>query len=293
MPYIFSDGNEPFQYNPAITNINIDNQLAGILSQFNTDYIMEYIDDAINKRLRLYDTLNLPNIVYGYEVRFRQLTDGFSSNVEEISAVRQSVYYTIINKICTFFNLSPTFDGSSDIDWYSAAFWLYKFLVSEFTMNIINFYSFFIVTERVGICDNLGLNGLRRENDVTYSYSKRLFQDPKLAAIHSNIQMVLASMGTFDISIDTIVRHLYQTPNMDVANYISSLVTDNGNFFRTQYDAIVNDVKYNAELSTHIKMNIQKIGKNVMPIEDKKTRKRPTNIDLNTIDQNGVPIDEE
>ena len=159
MPFIYSDGNEPFQYNPAITNINIDNQLAGILSQFNTDYIMEYIDDAIEKRLRLYDTMNLPNIVYGYEARFRDLSNGFSSNVEDINAVRQDTYYTVINKLCRYFNLSPTFDGTSDIDWYSAAFWLYKFLVSEFTSNLINFYSSFIIQERSGICDNLGLDG--------------------------------------------------------------------------------------------------------------------------------------
>ena len=30
----------PFQYNPAITNVNIDNQLAGILSRFSDDYIL-------------------------------------------------------------------------------------------------------------------------------------------------------------------------------------------------------------------------------------------------------------
>ena len=266
MPFIYSDGNEPFQYNPAITNINIDNQLAGILSQFNTDYIMEYIDDAIEKRLRLYDTMNLPNIVYGYEARFRDLTNGFSSNVEDINAVRQDTYYTVINKLCRYFNLSPTFDGTSDIDWYSAAFWLYKFLVSEFTSNLINFYSSFIIQERSGICDNL-------------------VQDPKLAAIHSNIGLVLSSMGTFDIGIDTIVRYIYQIPNMDIVNYITSLVTDNGNFFRTQYDAIVNDPRYNAELITYIKFNIQKFGKDAMPIDDKPTKKRPPIVDLDNMDQ--------
>ena len=293
MPFIYSDGNEPFQYNPAITNINIDNQLAGILSQFNTDYIMEYIDDAIGKRLRLYDIMNLPNIVYGYEARFKDLTNGFSSNVEDINAVRQDTYYTVIYKLCNYFNLSPTFDGTSDIDWYSAAFWLYKFLVSEFTSNLINFYSFYIIQERSGIYDNLGLDGLRRENDVIYSYSKRLFQDPKLAAIHSNIGLVLSSMGTFDIGIYTIVRYLYQTPNMDIANYITSLVTDNGNFFRTQYDAIVNDPKYSADLITYIKFNIQKFGKNVMPINDKPTKKRPPIVDLDNIDQGEMSNNEE
>lgn len=286
MAYIYSDGNEPFQYNPAITNINIDNQLAGILSQFNSDYIMDYIDDALEKRLRLYDTLNLPNIVYSYEMRFKQLSDGFSSNVEEIAAVRKDTYYTIIQKVCSYYNLSPTFDDSSEIDWYSAAFWLYKFLVSEFTTNVINFYSFFLITEREGLCDNLGLLGMKRENDTVYSYSKRLFKDPKLAAIHANIQYVLSSIGTFDISIYDIIRHLYQTPNMDVANYISSLITDQGNFFRSQYDSCISNIQSNfsAELITYIKMNIQKLGKNIAPIEDTKRKKRPAVTEEDVVD---------
>ena len=43
----------PFQYNPAVTNVNIDNQLAGVLSQFNDDYIIDVIKDSLNNRFRV------------------------------------------------------------------------------------------------------------------------------------------------------------------------------------------------------------------------------------------------
>ena len=33
----------PFYYNSPMVNVDIDNQLAGILSQFNDDYIMDII----------------------------------------------------------------------------------------------------------------------------------------------------------------------------------------------------------------------------------------------------------
>ena len=37
----------PFYYNSPMVNVDIDNQLAGILSQFNDDYIMDIITDSI------------------------------------------------------------------------------------------------------------------------------------------------------------------------------------------------------------------------------------------------------
>ena len=59
----------PFQYNPAITNVNIDNQLAGILSRFSDDYILDIVKDSINNRFRIYD-LPRPNIVNAFEIIF-------------------------------------------------------------------------------------------------------------------------------------------------------------------------------------------------------------------------------
>ena len=89
----------PFQYNPAITNINIDNQLAGILSQFGDDYVMDIVKDSINNRFRIYD-LPRPNIANAFEITFKDLTDGFTSNTDEILNTRNRVYNNIINIIC-------------------------------------------------------------------------------------------------------------------------------------------------------------------------------------------------
>ena len=86
----------PFQYNPAITNVNIDNQLAGVLSQFSDDYIIDVVKDSLNNRFRIY-SLPGPNVVAAFESTFKQLTDGFSSNTDEILETRRRVYANIIN----------------------------------------------------------------------------------------------------------------------------------------------------------------------------------------------------
>ena len=163
----------PFQYNPAITNVNIDNQLAGVLSQFNDDYIIDVIKDSLNNRFRIY-SLPSPNVVAAFESTFKQLTDGFSSNADAICETRNRVYMNIINVICDFYGL--TFNDNDETDYYSAAYWLYDFLVSNFTENLKNFYSIFLIKESAPIVSALGLANLRKENDTTLGYSKRLFK---------------------------------------------------------------------------------------------------------------------
>ena len=254
----------PFQYNPAVTNINIDNQLAGILSQFNDDYIMDIIDDSLENRFRLYD-LPMPNIVNSYEMIFKQLTNGFSSNVNDIAETRTRVYRNIITKICEYYNLQ--FNDNSETDYFSAAYWLYDFLISRFTQNLINFYSLYLVNERESLDLNMGLSQMRRENDTVYSYSKRIFKDPKLAAVHANLEYVIDQMSAFDIDLWTILTYGYMS-NPNLAQYIYGLVTDTGNFYKDQYVEAINSQDNDpADILMHIKMEIQQLGSQMEPVK--------------------------
>ena len=253
----------PFQYNPAITNINIDNQLAGILSQFNEDYVMDVIDDSLENRFRLYD-LPAPNIVASYETTFKALTNGFSSNVEDIANVRKNTYINIINRICDFYNLE--FTDNDDTDYYSAAYWIYEFLVSKFTQNMINFYVSFLIRERDQIEMSLDLAQMRRENDVVYSYSKRLFLDPKLASIHSNLEYVIDQISTYDIDLWSILSTIYNNPP-ELAAYIYSNIKDTGNFFRDQYERYVTNSRNMSDIIMYIKLGLQQVGGQVVPNE--------------------------
>lgn len=249
-----------FQYNPEITNINIDNQLAAILSQFDDDYILDIVEDSLENRYRPLE-LAMPNVVAGYETTFKHLTNGFATYTSEIIGVRERVYRNIINKICGFYNLE--FTGEDDTDWYSAAFWVYKFFVSEFTSNMITFYTMYIIREKDELCNALGLLDLRKENDQIFSYSKRLFSDVNLAAVHANLNHIINQIQTFDIDLYSILSYVYDPT---IARYIASIVRDQSNFFRDQYEGFIMNPKNNADMITNIKMNLQQIGSQISPM---------------------------
>jgi len=251
-----------FQYNPAITNVNIDNQLAGILSQFDDDYIMDVVKDSIADRFRLYNTPR-PNVVAAFETRFKELTDGFSSNTDEILQTRMRVYLNIIDIICDYYGF--TFNASDDTDYYSAAYWLYDFLVSNFTENLKNFYVMYLIREKDGIDNALGLSVNKKDNDTTLSYSKRLFKDPKLALIHCNLETIVNQISTFNIDLWTILNCVYQN-NPNLPSYIFSLVTDTGNFFMNHYESYVINSRDSADIITYIKLALQQVGGELEPI---------------------------
>ena len=251
----------PFRYDMVNSNVNVDNQLAEVLSHFSYDYIASVIDESLQNRLRLYD-MPAPNIIGGYEITFQKLSDGFSSNSDEIIRTRLDTYKNIIDKICNFYDLE--FSDESEMDYYLVAYYLYDFLISNFTQGLVKFYTLYIINERNSLYLNTELDKKvsdmkKSESDGAFKYSKRLFQDPKLAAIHSNIEYVIYNMATFDISIYDILNTVYL--NRDCVQYISGAVTDRGNFFRTHYNSFLQDPKYNASLIIAIKLELQNLGK--------------------------------
>lgn len=252
----------PFQYNPEITNANIDNQLAGILTRFNTDYVLDVVEDSLENRFRLYD-LPMPNMIYSYEANFKQLTDNFSSNVDLIAETRLNTYNQIINKVCDFYNLAFTpSDDTTDI--YSIAYWIYDFLVANFTNNMINFYVSYLIADRDALDNNMGLSQMRRENDTVYSYSKKIFKDPKLAAIHADLEYVIDQIGTFDIPFSSVVSYTYMSKPA-IANFISSNVYDTQNFFRDQYESYIANSRHAADILVYIKLGLQQAGSIMEP----------------------------
>ena len=251
----------PFSYNPAVTNINIDNQLSGILSQFDDDYIMGVIDDSLQNRFRIYD-LPAPNIVAAFENNFKTIKDGFSTYTDDISETRERVYKNIIAKICKFYDLE--FQDSDEMDYYSAAYWLYELLVSNFTQNLINFYVSYIIKERKSLSTALNLSQLRKDSDTTLMYSKNLFKDQELASIHCNLGYVLDQMSTFDIDLWTILTLVYQS-NETLPGYIYGLIRDCGNFFRNHYETFAVNSKNSADVLTYMKLGLQQAGGQIEP----------------------------
>lgn len=255
--------NPLFQYNGRTTNINIDNALAAILNKFDDDYTIGMVEQSLNYKFRPYDQ-PMPNMVYGQEQRFIELLEGFTANQPEIAQKRYETYISIINILCEKHNLS--FNNADDVDLYSAAFYLYKFLVSEFTNNIITFYTNFLIRERSSLYNSLNLKEFKK-NDVGMAYSNKLFASEKLSLIHGNIGYVIENMASIDIDLYSILELIYY-PDKEIPRYIFSLVTDNGNFFKSFYEPYAVDLVTGPELQTLIKLNLQNCAAQLVDIDE-------------------------
>lgn len=257
---------EQFQYIATNVNINTDNALAAILARFNEDYIIDVIERSIDSKFRLYDQ-SAPNIVYAYEEQFKSLTNGFSSasSMESISVVRANTYRTIITILCNRYGLN--FVNSEDIDLYSAAFYLYDFLVSNFTQYIITFYSNYLAVNRDAICSAFGLT---MSSGVT-QYSKKIFKNNQLSMIHGNIGTILYGMKSFEISLSEILDMVYSDKN--IAMFILSLVSEQVNFFLNNYEEYVLNPDIGPEFQTQIRLRLQNIYGDFTGIENYITTK--------------------
>ncbi|MBR1988703.1 MAG: hypothetical protein IKA36_06690 [Clostridia bacterium] len=220
---------------------------------------MDVIHTSIDNKFRPYDPFS-PNVVHSYETQFKHLTDGFTANADQIAAVRRDTYINIINTLCNRYNL--VFNYSDDTDLYSAAFYLYDFLVANFTRYIITFYTNFLVYEKDSIYKAFNLG----ESVIPITYSKKLFKNPQLAAIHGNISTVLSGMSSFDIDLWGILSMIYA--DNKVALYINSLVTDKGNFFKNNYAIYSLDPRISPELQTQIKLSMQNMYAEMHDIDD-------------------------
>lgn len=240
-----------FQYNMPNSNINIDNALAAILDKFDSSYVMDVIENSLQIKFRPYDQ-PMPNIVYGFEQQFSEILRGFTSNQDDIIVKRQETYANVIDTLCRKYSLQ--FNATDETDYYSAAFYLYRFLVSEFTSNIITFYTNFLIQEKDMLVESLDIKDSKK-NDSYMAYSAKLFKSEKLSLIHGNIGTVISNMSTLDIDLYRILNSIYA--DTSVARYIFSLITDCGNFFQTHFESYAIDPLYGPEIQTQIKLSLQ------------------------------------
>lgn len=248
--------NEMFQYNSTLANINVDNAVASILSKFEPDFIIHVVEDSLNMKFRPWLPA-MPNMVYSCEQTFKLSLDNFTSYSDTIEQTRNDTYTQIINIICRYYNLE--FNEIDQRDVYSAAYYLYDFLISNFTKNMIYFFTNYIVKEKNFIYDAFNLGETRRNKDASTLYSKRMFKNAKLGAIHANIDLVLDNMVSFDITLYNILDMSYKDEK-NIVRYVDSLVSDLGDFYKTYYVPYITDQITRPDLITGIKSGLQQFA---------------------------------
>lgn len=236
--------------NQVINGINIDTNMADILNCLSYDYIYHVITDSINMRFRPYSA-PMPNIPYSFEQNFNIQLNAAPGSRDQILAKRDEVYRQIIDMICQYYNL--TYHESGDV--YTDAFYLYRFLVSDFTNSVIQFFVRYIMLEKNQIYNKLDLQETKKNKDSSTLYSRKIYSDGVIAAIHANIVPVLNDIVTYDISLNDVVNILYNGTEAAAADHISSIVSDNGYFYDYIRSYVTND--YCADVVNNVKLALQ------------------------------------
>ena len=229
--------------------------LAEMLDHFDSDYIV-YI---INNKLDNFDfssVLKEPNVVISFEDTFKAWYSRFPGDQSNIKAIRPQVYADIIHVLCDRYNLSFN-DDDDTIDLFTAAYYLYDFLVCNRVNNIVNFFVSFIINNKDSLCQILEMDEYKKSKESESIYSKQMFDDPKYGIISANIVPVMQHISGLDITLFNIFQSLYANPS--VVEFLDNAVADKGNFFNDYYASVLNRPEDLPIIIVNIKLQLQHI----------------------------------
>lgn len=188
-------------------NIEAENACARLLTQFNSNFIYDICDNALDVKDSPSITTT-PNIVTAAEFTFNDLLSQFPADEVNIKQVRDTTHLEIIDKLCTHYRI--TFIDPGDEYHFLLARNLYFLLASGYSRCLIKFLSSRIYKNKNELYDLIANQDVKKSKDTTTSYYKRVCKnDPKLGYIISNIGLVLDYILGLDISFYEILEYIF------------------------------------------------------------------------------------
>lgn len=235
--------------NDQVYNMVAEGEVATLLAQFSNSYVMDVIDNSLRNRFVYNPTVSNPNIVNSYEINFKDMLARFPSDADNIMSVRYETYLTIINKICSAFNVQYV---GNEPDCFILAYNLYDLFVSGYARNIINFFARYIYANRESFYSSMNLERYKKVRDSSSNYIRKVYDEPTTAIIIARIKEVIYYMSGFDIDLYTFLSLNY---NRDMCDYLYQNIQPFGNIFKDEFCQVIN----NPPMLTEIRVAIQKL----------------------------------
>ena len=232
-----------------------DSEIVSIISNFSDDMVMDIINRNSANKFRPYQHY-VGNLVGAIESSFKANQENYPQFYSEIEERRNEIYSNILLSLCKSHGLSLEINENTDL--YSLAFVLYDFVISKFTINMINFFANYIIGETNSLYEYLNLRDLKKNKDNSSSYSRKIFKgNYKLATIHANLEPVIDCICGFDINLNTLIN--VSTMDMNIASFITSNIGEITNLFKVLFVPYVNDPRYRAIIITLVRMRLQEL----------------------------------
>ena len=243
-----------FLMNDKIYENQANDQLAVILAQFDSNYIMDIMDDTINGILVSFDTMPRPNIVLGFEQNFKELLSIYPFEEDNVNQCRRETYDTIIKNICSKFNIH--YVENEDVDKYSLARWMYDFYVANFSKYFINFYCRYLLNNKEDICSQFVTD--QQAKDISSIYSNYAFgEDKDMVTIAANLPTILKTLSNMPIADGVIYRYAYPEGMESVVYLLESSLSSLTPIFEIYNRILFNEDMYGTVI-TQIRIAIQK-----------------------------------
>lgn len=243
-----------FLINNKIYELQANNQIASLLTQFDADYIMEIIDDTLNQVFTRFDIIPRPNIVRSFDTTFKELYDIYPSDINNINEMRIQTYQNIINHICQRYALR--FIQTDHIDLFTIADILYDFFISKLNIYMVQFYVRLILDEKESLINIINLDEIKKSKDPNIVYNRMVFGDnDKMIAIAINLPTILRHLSTLQLTDHTIYQYTYRN-RPEVIELIENSISPTVPIFTRFNEILFNDSLYGA-IITYIRMALQ------------------------------------
>ena len=242
-------GAQPYQ-------ISNEYNITELLAHFDSNYIFDILQDKL-ENISFASSLIESNIVEAYETNFKSMNDQFQGDSQNIRTIREQVYTDIIKILTERFNLQfNTVDPN--IDLYTAAYYLYDFLICNRNNILINFFTAFIVNNKDSLCATLSIEDFKKNKDSAAAYGKHIYKsDHQFALISANITNVINYISTLDITLLNIFQSTYKNPKLVL--FLDNAFADRGNFFRDFYCGVLNNPEELPIIITNIRLALQNL----------------------------------
>ena len=243
-----------FLMNNRIYELQANNQIAALLSQFDSSYVMEIIDDTLTQVFTQFDMIPRPNIVRSFETMFKELREVYPNDIDNINQLRVETYQTIINHICSKYEIR--FSQTENVDLFTIADLLYDFFVARLNIYMIQFYVKYLINEKENIAVMLDMDEINKSKDPNIAYNKMAFNnDENLTAIAVYLPSILQKMANNQVLDHTIYEYTYgQSP--EVVNLLDTVITPTIPIFTRFNNLLFNETLY-GPIITHIRMAFQ------------------------------------
>ena len=245
-----------FIANSSEYNISTENEISVVLSHFNSEFVFDIITNNLQRKN--YNSIPAPNVVDSIENNFKIIKENYKYELQQIEGVRIQTYKEIIKTICDAYNIK--FNDEIDVDYFSAAHYIYDFLIANFSTYLVSFFANFIYKERNSIFESMNLNSMKKSKDSSTIYGKKMYKDIKIAVINANLEYVVNNICSYDISLSTILSFVY--PDKNIVNYLNNVLLPIQDFYKYHYASIFNtDIK--SIILTNIRLTLHTMAINV------------------------------